>query len=61
MGKRYVAKTYNNRRALRVFMGSVLVVVVAALLIFLVLFIVLEPYWVDGRLQIPWLMDELAD
>ena len=61
MGKRYVAKTYNNKRALRIFLGTVLGVVVAAVIAFLVLFIVLEPYWIDNRLQIPWLMDEAMD
>ena len=57
MGKRYVPKTYNNRRALRIILGTVLAVIIAAVVIFLVLFIVLENYWVDGHWNLPWLMD----
>ena len=55
MGKRYVPKTYNNRRALRIILGTFLAVVIAAIVIFLVLFIVLENYWVDGQWDLPWL------
>ena len=54
MGKRYVPKTYNNRRVLRVILGTVLAVVIAALIVFLLLFIILENYWVDGHWAFPW-------
>jgi len=57
MGKRYVPKTYNNRRVLRVILGTVLAVVIAALIVFLVLFIILENYWVDGHWAFPWQAD----
>ena len=56
MGRRYVAKTYNNRRALRIILGIVVFVVLAAVVVFLLLFFVLENYFVDGRLDIPWLV-----
>ena len=55
MGKRYVAKTYNNRRALRIILGTVIFVALAAVIVFLLLFFLLENYFVDGRLEIPWL------
>jgi len=58
MGKRYVPKTYNNRRFLRIALGAVVSVTLAAVIIFLLLFFALESYWNDGRLEIPWLMDE---
>ena len=58
MGKRYVPKTYNNRRLLRIIAGSVASVFVALLVLFLLLFFLLEGYYVDGRLEIPWLMDD---
>jgi len=57
MGKRYVPKTYNNRRVLRVILGTVLTVVIAAVVIFLLLFIILENYWVDGHWDFPWMRD----
>jgi len=55
MGKRYVAKTYNNRRALRIIFGVVVFVALAAVIVFLLLFFLLENYFVDGRLDLPWL------
>jgi hypothetical protein len=60
MGKRYVPKTYNNRRLLRIILGTVITVSLAAVVIFLLLFFALENYWVDGRLEIPWLAEEMA-
>ena len=57
MGKRYVAKTYNNRRALRIFLGVIVFVALSAVVIFLLLFFVLENYFVDGQLIIPWMAD----
>lgn len=58
MGKRYVPKTYNNRRFLRIILGTIISLAVAAVVLFLLLFFGLRRYEVDGRLEIPWLMDE---
>ena len=58
MARRYVPKTYNNRRLLRIILGTVVSVVVTAVVLFLLLFFVLENYYIDGRLEIPWLIDE---
>ena len=58
MGKRYVPKTYNNRRLIRVILGTVTSVALAAVILFLLLFFGLKHYWNDGKLEIPWLMDE---
>jgi len=60
MGKRYVPKTYNNRRLLRVVLGTIVSVALAIVIIFVLLFIVLDEYYEDGRLQIPWLTSESA-
>jgi len=57
MGKRYVPKTYNNRRLLRIVLGTIVAAMVAVVVLFLLLFFLLEGYYVDGRLVIPWLMD----
>jgi len=53
MGKRYVPKTYNNRRLLRVIIGLILSIVIAAVVIFVLLFIILENYWIDGQWAFP--------
>ena len=63
---RYVPKTYNNRRWLRIIFRTVLFATVAFVAIFVALFFWLETYFVtyeDGtqRLEIPWLMDELDE
>jgi len=63
MSKRYVPKTYNNRRALRILLGAVIFVALAAIALFVSLFFWLRIYQVpnaDGgvRLEIPWLMDD---
>ena len=55
MGKRYVPKTYNNRRLLRIVLGTLVSVIVAVVVLFLLLFFILEGYYEDGRLIIPWL------
>ena len=60
---RYVPKTYNNRRLLRIIIGTVVSVTLAVMILFVVLFFSLRPYFVtyeDGtqRLEIPWLMQE---
>ena len=65
MGRRYVPKTYNNRRVLRLILGIIMSVALAAVILFLVLFFVLYNYVVhypDGtvRLEHPWLMDDPA-
>jgi len=58
MGRRYVPKTYNNRRLLRIIFGTVVSVALTAVILFLLLFFVLENYYIDGRLDIPWLVEE---
>ena len=60
MGRRYVPKTYNNRRLLRIVIGTVVTAALTAVILFLLLFFVLENYYVDGRLDIPWLVEEPA-
>ena len=59
MARRYVPKTYNNRRVLRIVFGTVISAALMAVILFLLLFFVLENYYVDGRLDIPGLTDEL--
>ena len=61
MGKRYVPKTYNNRRAFRIISWSVISVALAAVVVFLLLFFGLRSYEVEGRLVIPWLINEPAE
>ena len=58
MGKRYVPKTYNNRRAVRIIIRTVMSVAFAAVILFLLLFFGLKQYEHNGKLDIPWLMDE---
>ena len=55
---RYVPKTYNNRRFLRIIIGSVIILALSTVILFLVLFFVLDQYVVDGQLEIPWLIEE---
>jgi len=62
---RYVPKTYNNRRVLRIIIGLVVTVALAAVILFIVLFIALEQYidhTEEGELflDIPWLRTEEA-
>ena len=52
---RYVPKTYKNRRLLRFILGAIIFIVLAAVVLFLLLFFVLENYFIDGKLDIPWL------
>lgn len=54
---RYVPKTYNNRRALRIIIGVVIAIALSAVVVFLALFFILSRYVVDGQLDIPWLQD----
>ena len=63
--RRYVPKTYNNRRFLRIIIRTIVTVLLTALVLFIALFFWLRDYEVpdeDGtkRLDIPWLMDEPA-
>ena len=58
MGKRYVPKTYNNRRAVRIIIRTAASVAIAAVVLFLLLFFGLKRYETDGRLVIPWLVNE---
>ena len=68
---RYVPRTYNNRRLLRITLGAVIFVAVAAVVLFVSLFFGLRKYMAtnpDGTIQInpdgtvkldvPFLMDE---
>jgi len=61
---RYVPKTYNNRRLLRIIFRTVVAVALVAVALFISMFFWLQKYKVpsaDGiRLEIPWLMDEPA-
>ena len=56
---RYVPKTYKNRRLLRFILSAVIFLALATVIIFLLLFFILENYFIDGRLEIPWLVDEI--
>jgi len=57
---RYVPKTYNNRRGLRIIIGAVTALALSVVILFLILFLILQGYVVEGRLEIPWLLDEPA-
>ena len=54
---RYVPKTYNNRRVLRVILWTFVTIVLSVIILFLILFFVFSRYVVDGQLEIPWLDD----
>jgi len=54
---RYVPKTYNNRRVLRIIIGTIVSAALVAVITFLLLFFAWEKYYVDGRLEIPWLVE----
>ena len=61
--RRYVPKTYYNRRLLRIVFRSIVSVAFALLILFIVFFFALQNYKVtneDGSISlvIPWLMDE---
>jgi len=55
---RYVPKTYNNKRILRLIVGAVITVALSIVILFLILFFIFRGYEVDGRLEIPWLIDD---
>jgi len=58
MRRRYVPKTYNNRRLLRIITNIVITIIVSTVVLFIALFFILENYVVDGVLEIPWLVEE---
>lgn len=60
MARRYVPKTYNNRRFLRIITGAIITLVLSVIIIFLVLFFYLQAFVVDGQLQIPLLSEETS-
>jgi len=55
---RYVPKTYNNRRILRIIVNTVLAVIVSFIVLFIALFFIFQSYEVDGELEIPWLAED---
>ena len=55
---RYVPKTYNNKRVLRVIIGTVITLALSVVILFLILFFIFDRYVVDGQLEIPWLLEE---
>ena len=55
---RYVPKTYNNRRLRRLIIGAVITIALSVVILFLILFFIFSQYAVEGRLEIPWLIDE---
>ena len=57
---RYVPKTYNNGRILRVIIGAVTTVALSIVILFLILFFIFSQYVVDGQLDIPLLIEEGA-
>jgi len=58
---RYVPKTYNNRRVLRIIVSSVITLALSFVILFLILFFIFARYvGEDGQLEIPWLTEESA-
>ena len=57
---RYVPKTYNNRRVLRIILGAIIIFALSAVILFLILFFILDRYVVDGQLVLPWLDEQPA-
>jgi hypothetical protein len=61
VGKRYVPKTYNNRRGLRIIISTIVTLALSLVILFLILFFVFAGYvGEDGILDIPWLTEESA-
>ena len=51
---RYVPKTYNNRRILRIVIGAVITIALSVVILFLILFFIFRSYVVEGgRVVIP--------
>jgi len=58
---RYVPKTYNNRRVLRIIIGTIITLSLSVVILFLILFFIFQQYVGDGgQLDIPWLTEETA-
>ena len=58
---RYVPKTYNNRRGLRIVISTIITLALSFVILFLILFFVFARYvGDDGILDIPWLTEEPA-
>ena len=57
---RYVPKTYNNRRLLRIIVGVATTLALSVVILFLILFFIFQGYVVDGQLEIPWLDEDTA-
>jgi len=60
--RRYVPKTYNNRRLLRIIFRSVVIALCTVLIVFIVLFFGFYSYFLTGEdgtgsMEIPWLTD----
>ena len=55
---RYVPKTYNNRRVLRIIVGTAITIALSVVILFLMLFFIFQGYVVDGQLEIPWLLED---
>jgi len=56
---RYVPKTYNNKRILRIIISTVITLALSVVILFLILFFVFQRYVDDdGQLNIPGLTDE---
>ena len=52
---RYVPKTYNNRRVLRIILGTVITIALSTVILFLILFFIFSRYVGEGgRLILPW-------
>jgi len=58
---RYVPKTYNNRRGLRIIISTIVTLALSLVILFLILFFVFAGYvGEDGQLNIPWLTEDFA-
>ena len=55
---RYVPKTYNNRRVLRIIVGTAITIALSVVILFLMLFFIFQGYVIDGQLEIPWLTED---
>jgi len=55
---RYVPKTYNNKRVLRIILGTVMTIALSAVILFLILFFIFAAYVDEGQLNIPWLIED---
>ena len=54
MPRRYVPKTYNNRRVLRLIIGMAITFALSAVILFLSLFFIFSRYVVDGQIILPF-------